>query len=126
MPSLKVAAPARVSLVRRVLTTSLGRFRLMGLLEGASFLALLLIAMPLKYVWGMPLAVKYVGWAHGVLFMVYLAALLAVWAEQKWSLKALAFGFVAAVLPAGPIVFDRWVQRTGAGASGSADASPTA
>ncbi len=111
-----------------VLTTSLGRFRLIGLLEGASFLALLLVAMPLKYAMGMPLAVKYTGWAHGVLFMAYLAALLAVWAEHKWSVKKLAFGFLAALLPAGPIVFDRWLQRTEAAEaqSGPGPASPAA
>src|SRR5690349_20635048 len=52
--------------------TSLGRFRAIALLEGLSFVLLLFIAMPLKYLAGMPLGVKMVGWAHGMLFVLYL------------------------------------------------------
>lgn len=46
-------------------------FRLIGFLEALSFLILLLIAMPLKYIWGQPEAVKIVGSAHGGLFLLY-------------------------------------------------------
>ncbi|MCH9821996.1 MAG: DUF3817 domain-containing protein, partial [Bacteroidetes bacterium] len=41
-------------------------FKWIGRIEGFSFLFLLLIAMPLKYIWDEPLMVKYAGWAHGV------------------------------------------------------------
>jgi integral membrane protein len=99
-----------------VITTALGRFRLIGLLEGASFLALLCIAMPLKYLAGCPLAVKAVGWAHGVLFLAYLAALLSVWSTERWSVKVAALAVIAALLPAGPFVFDAWLRRTAAAA----------
>jgi hypothetical protein len=48
-----------------VLKTSLGRLRVIGFVEGVSFLVLLGAAMPLKYLADMPLAVKIVGSAHG-------------------------------------------------------------
>jgi integral membrane protein len=67
-----------------MLNTPLARLRAIGLVEGVSFLVLLLIAMPLKYLAGQPLAVKYVGWAHGVLFVLYLLAVLETWISRRW------------------------------------------
>ncbi|MEP7128906.1 MAG: DUF3817 domain-containing protein, partial [Chitinophagales bacterium] len=55
--------------------TSIGRLRLAGITEGISFLVLLFIAMPLKYFADIPEAVKYTGWLHGLLFILYLVAL---------------------------------------------------
>lgn len=48
------------------------RFRMIGIAEGISFLVLLLIAMPLKYIFKMPEAVKIVGWVHGALFLTFI------------------------------------------------------
>lgn len=45
------------------------RFRMTALADGSSFLALLLIAMPMKYVMGMPKVVTVVGAIHGMLFL---------------------------------------------------------
>ena len=67
---------------------------------------LLGVAMPLKYVWGEPLAVRYVGMAHGVLFVLYLLAMVPVALDQRWSLKTVVLGVLASILPAGPFVFD--------------------
>ena len=47
-------------------------FRKVAIAEGISFLVLLLIAMPLKYLANIPQPVTYVGWAHGVLFVAFL------------------------------------------------------
>lgn len=82
-------------------------FRLIGQLEGLSFLVLLFIAMPIKYVMGNPLAVRYVGWVHGLLFVVYLAAAAAASDAQNWSGKKLSLAIIAAVLPFGPFIFDK-------------------
>ena len=48
------------------LSDTLGRLRVTGLLEGLSFIILLAIAMPLKYLAGKPEMVSIVGMAHGV------------------------------------------------------------
>lgn len=82
-------------------------FRITAYLEGISLLLLLGIAMPMKYVWGMPLAVKYTGWIHGVLFMLYVAILVPLSSERGWPGKRTALGFLAAVLPFGTFIFDR-------------------
>jgi integral membrane protein len=84
----------------------IGRLRTVAMIEGVSYLLLLGVAMPLKYLADMPLAVKIVGWIHGALFIV-LCALLA----HAWRKVPLAFGltvlvFVASLLPFGPFVVD--------------------
>ena len=87
--------------------------RRIALLEGGSFLLLLGIAMPLKYLAGLPMAVKVVGWAHGVLFMVFLYALLQVMLKTQWSLARCALVFVASVVPFGPFLLDRKMREWG-------------
>lgn len=82
-------------------------FKTIGLLEAISYLCLLLIAMPLKYIWGIEEAVKYTGWAHGVLFVAYVVAMLFTGVKFKWSAKLYIFAFIASLLPFGPIVFDK-------------------
>jgi integral membrane protein len=97
--------------------TPLARLRLVGTLEGVSFLALLLIAMPLKYAAGQPLAVRYVGMAHGILFLLYLLALVPVALDFRWSWKTCALAVLASILPAGPFVFDAKILKPLASAS---------
>ena len=64
------------------------------------------VAMPLKYFAGMPGAVKVVGWAHGVLFVVFCAALVWTMVVAKWSIGRAALVFVASLVPFGPFVID--------------------
>ena len=62
--------------------------RILGNVEGVSYLLLLGVAMPLKYAFGLPLAVKIVGMAHGVLFLAYCALLVPCLSENssgKWA-----------------------------------------
>lgn len=85
--------------------------RFVGILEGISFLLLLFIAMPVKYLWDNPLLVKYVGMGHGVLFVLFLMVLLVVCEKQKWSLSVFILGLLASILPFGPFVFDRKIKQ---------------
>jgi integral membrane protein len=80
--------------------------RLVALTEGVSFLLLLGIAMPLKYMAGMPGPVKWVGWAHGILFIALCLLLLQVWIRERWPVARCAMVFIAALLPFGPFVID--------------------
>ena len=89
----------------------LRRLRLLSFVEGTSTLILFGIAMPLKYFADMPLAVRIVGSCHGFLFVcLVFAFLLAIrWIPVS---KRLAFaGLIAAVVPFGPFVFDRWLSE---------------
>jgi integral membrane protein len=94
-----------------MMSTPLGRLRLLGLLEGVSCLVLFLVAMPLKYAAGNPVLIYPVGLAHGVLFVGYVAA--AAWAAKvrKWPLSRLAVALAAAFVPFGTFVFDGSLRR---------------
>jgi integral membrane protein len=87
--------------------TTLSRFRYTALAEGVSFLVLLIVAMPLKYLADMPMPVKIVGWIHGILFVAYIFWLIACWMEYNWSFKKVLLLFLASLLPFGPFVADR-------------------
>lgn len=93
------------------LSAPLGRFRLIAKLEGISFLVLLFIAMPLKYWADQPLAVKYVGWAHGVLFVLFCLLLLHVWIDRRWGVGRVIMAFFASLLPFGTFVLDRTLKK---------------
>ena len=86
--------------------TPVSRLRLIGWIEGASYILLLGVAMPLKYIWGEPLAVRIVGMAHGVLWMALCLALFDVWSQKKWTFGQTMVPFVASLLPFGPFVID--------------------
>lgn len=89
----------------------LHRFRVVGITEGVSFLVLLLIAMPLKYFFNTPEAVKVCGWIHGILFVAFLWLAFEVMGILKknfgWFLKS----FAAAIIPLGTFVFDRQLKK---------------
>lgn len=87
-------------------------FTRISIWEGWSFLILLGIAMPLKYLAGWPHAVLVVGSAHGALWVVYLVALAIVWQKDKWPFTWAFLGGVASVLPLGPWWFKSWLAKT--------------
>ena len=90
---------------------ALQTFRWVSHAEGTSFLILLGIAMPIKYLVHVPEVVLVVGWAHGVLWMLYMLALLRTWIVCRWPFKLCFWAGVASVVPFGPFVFDRWLRR---------------
>jgi len=82
-------------------------FRILGSLEGASFLILLFIAMPLKYLAGLPLAVRIVGMAHGLLFIAYMLSAHLLASDAGWSMRKRFWAYVAAFVPFGTFIFNR-------------------
>lgn len=92
--------------VRDWFGTTLGRFRLVALAEGLSTLALFGVAMPLKYLADMPMAVRIVGTLHGVLFVSYVVVWIAAWIVQRWSAPKALLGLGLSVVPFGAFVFD--------------------
>lgn len=82
-----------------------------GYIETLSYLILLGVAMPLKYVWEQPEMVKYTGWAHGFLFVAYGFMLLYHGMKNQWPFKNYIFGGLAALIPLGPLVFDKKVLK---------------
>jgi integral membrane protein len=92
-------------------TQLLLQFRRIALLEGISLLILLFIAMPLKYFMDLPLAVKYFGWIHGILFIVYVVFLLKVWIELKWKFQKVVLAFLASIFPFGTFLLDKKLKE---------------
>ena len=86
-------------------------WRVSAIAEGISYLLLLLIAMPLKYLYGLPEAVRLVGSIHGGLFVVFMALLLAVYIRKTMTFKQCTAAFVASLLPFGAFVFDAYIKR---------------
>jgi integral membrane protein len=89
---------------------ALRNFRMIALAEGISFLLLLFIAMPLKYAADLPDAVKYTGWAHGLLFVLYLIFLLIAAAANRWSYTRCVLAFLVSLIPFGTFWFDKQLK----------------
>ncbi|MBU6159419.1 MAG: DUF3817 domain-containing protein [Bacteroidetes bacterium] len=85
--------------------------RKIGMAEGISFLILVLVAMPLKYFYGLPLAVKYVGWAHGLLFVLYVGGAYYLKLLSKISFLQFVYAGFAALIPCGTFIFDRQLKK---------------
>ena len=103
---------------------ALRQLRLVALLEGTSFLVLLFIAMPLKYLAGLPLAVRVVGSAHGVLFLIFMATLCRAGIERSWPFRRWLMAFVSSIVPFGTFMFDRSLRREIADGTPSPDGGP--
>jgi integral membrane protein len=90
------------SALRRVIWT--------GRLEALSFLVLVAVAMPLKYLADEPGAVRVVGMAHGVLFLAYVLALVGAASAHRWPIRRTALGVLASLVPIGPLWFERHLR----------------
>ncbi len=89
----------------------LHRFRMIGIAEGISFLILVLIAMPLKYIFHYPQAVKMFGWAHGVLFVSFIYFAFEVFGSFKKPFSWLVKAGLASVLPFGTFILDKELKK---------------
>jgi integral membrane protein len=85
--------------------------RAVALAEGVSFLLLLGIAMPLKYLAKLPVAVLIAGSLHGALFLLFVACWQRARTRADWPTPRAVRVFVAALLPFGPFVVDRGMKR---------------
>ena len=91
--------------------TTFSRFRLISFIEGISFLVLVFIAMPLKYLAGIPLAVKIAGMTHGILFILFVIALVMAYKKYSWN-NSLTFKlFVYSVIPFGFILIEKTIMK---------------
>ena len=86
---------------------SIKAFQLISTLEAISFLVLLGIAMPLKYIWDSPLMVQTVGMAHGILFLMYIVGAVFISQKLDWSYNKLGVAVLCSVVPFGPFYVER-------------------
>lgn len=91
--------------------SNLGLLRIIGFIEGMSFLILLCIAMPMKYIWEMPEFNYSMGVTHGALFVLYVFFVLLVTIQFKWSLTTCFWALFASIIPFGTFVADKKLFR---------------
>ncbi|MBD1379726.1 DUF3817 domain-containing protein [Metabacillus arenae] len=94
-----------------MLKTAIGRLRVIGILEGISYLVLLGIAMPLKHFMDIPMAVTIAGGLHGGLFVLFVLSTAEVKFRHKWSFLWAIGAVIASVIPFGTFVLDRQLKE---------------
>jgi integral membrane protein len=99
---------------------ALRTFRWIAIAEGLSYLVLLFVAMPLKYLFAMPLAVRVTGGIHGLLFVLFCLALVWVAVARRWPVTRSILAFASSLVPFGTFVLDRWLVREMASGNDSA------
>ena len=92
--------------------TNIGRLRIISCLEGTSLLALILIAVPLKYMAGYTKGSEILGPIHGALFLLFVFNTLSVAVAQKWVFKQTTWKvLLACMIPFGTFYIDRKILR---------------
>lgn len=89
--------------------------RVLGAIEGISFIVLMLFAMPMKYIYGDPIFVKWFGWAHGLLFIALGLQTILAWRTRVFGFWTAFWVMVAALLPTGPFFMERRLREIGGG-----------
>lgn len=87
-------------------------FRIVALLEGLSYIFLLGIAVPIKYLADDPTYVKLLGMPHGLLFVAYIILAIVLGSKLKWDNKTLLFVLLASIIPFGTFIVDRKYLKT--------------
>jgi integral membrane protein len=85
--------------------------RYIAVSEGISYIILLFVAMPLKYFANMPQPVKYTGWIHGLLFILFINAIILGFFRLKWTFKQIVWAFIASLLPFGTFILDKQMKK---------------
>jgi integral membrane protein len=94
-----------------LLKTPLGRLRIIAFIEGLSFLILLFVAVPLKYIWQQPLAVRQFGSLHGLLFVLYILFVILCSIEYRWKFWKVGILLLISVIPFGNFYADKHYLR---------------
>lgn len=82
-------------------------FKIISYLEGTTYLLILFVTMPLKYLFASPEPNKIIGMAHGVLFIAYIAFAVLIKYERKWSFKTLRIVLICSIIPFGTFWMDK-------------------
>ncbi|HEX6967765.1 MAG TPA: DUF3817 domain-containing protein [Micromonosporaceae bacterium] len=93
------------------MNAALTRYRVIAYLVGVVLILLVVVGMPLKYVWNDPIVVETVGPAHGFLYMVYLVAAFDLARRAGWSLRRSVLVMLAGTVPFVSFYAERVVTR---------------
>ena len=79
--------------------SALVRYRVMAYVVGVLLVVLMLVGLPLKYIWGDDRVVTWTGVPHGWLYMVLLITAYDLGRRVKWSLKWFVMIMLAGTVP---------------------------
>ena len=89
----------------------LKNFMIINNIEGYSYLILLFVAMPLKYIYGYAFATKVAGMIHGILFSIFVYQLLKLKDTNKLEIKELILFFILSLIPFGSYHTDKKCKK---------------
>ena len=87
-------------------------FRIVALLEGVSYILLLFIATPVKYLANDPQYVKLLGMPHGILFIAYVVMAVLISKDMQWNNRTLWIVLIASIIPFGTFYIDKKYLKT--------------
>jgi len=90
--------------------SDLKKFLIINKIEGYSFIILIFLAMPLKYIMGYPIATKIAGMTHGILFMMFIYQLLEAKSEESFGKKETLWYFILSLVPFGSFYTDKLLK----------------
>lgn len=82
-------------------------FKMISLLEGVSYVLLLFVAVPIKYMADNTTFVKALGMPHGILFVIYILLALFIRSRMKWGFKTTFTVLIASLIPFGTFYVNR-------------------
>lgn len=92
-------------------TRDVKNFLLVGKLEGYSYLILLFIAMPLKYFFDLPQAVRITGMLHGVLFVGFIFTIVVLFSNKIFNIKQGFLAFLLSLIPFGTFYLKKILEN---------------
>lgn len=90
---------------------TLKNFKTLAIIEGISAILLFFFAMPMKYAFDLPVFVKYIGMAHGILFIGYIIFATLLMISEKWNFKKYALICLASIPPFGTFYIEKKYLR---------------
>jgi len=85
--------------------------RITSILDAISYVLLVGVAMPKKYIGGDPNWVSALGRLHGAFFVALCLCLFFAWIRYRWPIRVPILVFLAALIPFVPFFLDRWICR---------------
>ena len=82
-------------------------YRLTAFLEGVSYILLLFIAVPIKYLLNEAVYVKILGMPHGVLFILYILFSIIAKIKYNWDFRKFLVISLASLVPFGTFYIDK-------------------
>ena len=82
-------------------------YRLIAFLEGVSYILLLLIAVPIKYLLNEAFYVKILGMPHGILFILYILFSIIAKIKYNWNFRKFLVISISSLVPFGTFYIDK-------------------